>query len=246
MRIREIYQNLDKYEKTAIWVIVIAILIRVYLASIYQVSGDACWQLSNAKFISDNNNFPLFEQFGRSEPFWPPPLFHLISAFVYSIFSNFSLTAADFMIKFVSPFFGSLTLILFFLIAKQLFSNKIALLSLLFLSFIPLHIDYSVFSYVDGTITFLAVLSVYFALKNKFLLASIISGLAILTKYNGIFIIPVIWYIAYIKSKGGTGFVKKFLLISLISVSIGSLWFARNWILLGNPVYPFLTTYLEV
>jgi 4-amino-4-deoxy-L-arabinose transferase-like glycosyltransferase len=242
MSLVEKYKSLDKYEKTAILVIVIAILLRISLAAVYHVSGDACWQLSNAKFISENNEIPLFEQFGRGEPFWPPPLFHIISAFVYGLFSNFSLAAASFMIKMVSPIFGSLTLILFYLIAKQLFSNKVALMSILFLSFIPLHLDYSIFSYVDGTVTFLAVLCVYFALKDKFLLASIIAGLAILTKYNGIFIIPVIWYIAYIRGKGEKAFLKKFLLISTVSITIGGLWFLRNWILLGNPVYPFLNS----
>mgnify|MGYP001155578047 FL=1 len=196
MNLVEKYKKLEKYEKIAIWVLIIAIVLRFSLASIYHVSGDACWQLSNAKFIAENQKIPLFEQFGRDEPFWPPPLFHIISAFVYAMFLNFGKGVADFAIKMISPILGSITLILFFQIAKQLFNKKIALLSLLFLAFIPLHIDYSVFSYVDGTITFLAVLSVYLALKNRLMWSAAVAGLTILTKYNGAFIVPVIWYIA--------------------------------------------------
>lgn len=242
MNLVEKYKKLEKYEKIAIWVLIIAIVLRFSLASIYHVSGDACWQLSNAKFIAENQKIPLFEQFGRDEPFWPPPLFHIISAFVYAMFLNLGKGVADFAIKMISPILGSITLILFFQIAKQLFNKKIALLSLLFLAFIPLHIDYSVFSYVDGTITFLAVLSVYLALKNRLMWSAAVAGLTILTKYNGAFIVPVILYIAYMKNKDKKAFFKNFLTISIISGAIGGIWFIRNWLLLGNPVWPFFNS----
>ena len=112
------FKNLDKYTKLAIIVIIIAVLIRFSLVSVYHVSGDACWQISNAKFIAENNKIPLFEQFGRDEPFWAPPLFHIISASVYMIFMNISKNAADFVIKLISPILGSLTLIFFFLMKQ--------------------------------------------------------------------------------------------------------------------------------
>ena len=105
MNLVEKYKQLEKYEKIAIWVLIIAIVLRFSLASIYHVSGDACWQLSNAKFIAENQKIPLFEQFGRDEPFWPPPLFHIISAFVYAMFLNFGKGVADFAIKMISPIF---------------------------------------------------------------------------------------------------------------------------------------------
>ena len=59
-----------------------------------------------------------------------------------------------------------------------------------FLTFIPIHIDYSVFGYVESALTFFVVLSVYFALEDKALLSALAAGLSILTKYNGIFILP--------------------------------------------------------
>ncbi|MBI2653388.1 glycosyltransferase family 39 protein [Candidatus Woesearchaeota archaeon] len=222
-------------------VIAIAIMLRIALASIHAVSGDACWQLSNAGFIAESKKLPLFEQFGRDEPFWAPPLFHLISAFFYSLFSSFSSGIAEFAIKMVSPILGSLALIIFYKISRMLFDEKISFYSLLFMAFIPLHIDYSVFSYADSTVTFLAVLSVYFALKNKIILSSIASGLAILTKYNGIFILPVLLYIVYTSNKGKEP-AKKLIIFSIISLSIGSVWFIRNWIYLGNPVWPFMNS----
>src|SRR3989338_1794939 len=84
------------YRKIGIVVIVIAIVLRFALASIHNISGDACWQLSNARFMAENKKIPLFEQFGRDEPFWAPPFFHIISAIVYSIFAGFGAGTSEF------------------------------------------------------------------------------------------------------------------------------------------------------
>ena len=234
------FRRMEKYEKYALIVIILGIIIRFSLASMHHVSGDACWQASNAVYMAENNKFPLFEQFGRDEPFWAPPFFHVVTAAVYKIFIGLSKGVADFAIKMISPILGSLTLIIFFMVAKSLFDKKTAFFSLLFLAFIPLHIDYSVFSYVDATITFLAVLSVYFALKKRVMLSAIAAGLTILTKYNGIFILPVLLFIVYKNFKGKGNLWKHALVISIVPVLIGSVWFIRNWIYLGNPVWPFM------
>ena len=47
-------KNLDKYTKLAIIVIIIAGLVRFFLALIYHVSGDACWHFSAGRFIAEN------------------------------------------------------------------------------------------------------------------------------------------------------------------------------------------------
>ena len=200
------------------------------LTSIHHISGDACWHLSVAKFIAEEQKIPLSENLGRDEPFWAPPLFHLFAAFAYSVFNG--------LIKFVTPIFAILTLIFTFLLAKRLFSEKIAFHSVLFMSFIPIFIDYSVFSYVESMLLFFIVLSVYFAVNNRIILASIAAGLGILTKYNALFIIPLLVYIVYKNNK--TSIIKNTLMITLIPLIISSPWLIRNWILLGNPVWPFL------
>jgi len=230
------FKTTDKYTKLSAIVIILFSLIALALASIYHVSGDACWHVSASRFMSEEKKIPLNEGLGRDEPFWAPPLFHIASAFVYSISGNFAGT----MIKFLSPVFAILTLIFTFLIAKNLFSTKLAFYTLLFLAFVPLFMDYSIFSYVESMLTFFVVLSVYFAITKRIVLASIAVGLGILTKYNALFIVPLLIYIIYKNSKNKKIPVKDISIIALLPLLIASPWLIRNWILLGNPIWPFL------
>src|SRR3989338_10086598 len=92
------------YSKWTFYLIILAIIIRFSLAFIYTVSGDACWHLSAARFISEEGKLPLFDPIGRDEPFWSPPLYHIIVASVYNIFSMlFGSNIAGFAVKFISP-----------------------------------------------------------------------------------------------------------------------------------------------
>ena len=232
MKLIKKFNNLNKYAKLTIIVLLIAIIIRFYLVAISTVSGDACWYFSVSKFIGDHNQIPLFQSLGRDEPFSAPPLFHIVASVFYQLFGNIGL-------KLIAPLFGSLTLIVSYLILKKFLNEKASFYAILFISFIPISIDYSVLGYVESMLTFFITLSIYFALNSRFLISGIAAGLAILTKYNGIFVIPVLLYIAY-NHGNKKNLIKNYLAITLIPGIVGIPWFIRNWILLGNPVWPFL------
>ena len=233
------FKNSDNYTKYSVITIIFFSIIVLFLASIYHVSGDGCWHISSAKFISNNLKIPFHEPLGRDEPFWSPPLYHFTVAFIYFNFNSFSHTAANFAIKFVSPIFGILALIFSFLVIKKLSNSKIAFYSIIFLSFFPIIIDYSVLSYVESMLLFFVVLSVYFMINKKPVLSAISAGLAILTKYNGVFILPVLVYLVYRNFEKKES-CKKSTVVIFISLLVASPWLIRNWILLGNPVWPFL------
>jgi len=236
MNIIKNFEKLDKYSRFSVLIIILFSVMVFTLTSIYHVSGDACWQVSAARFIAEEQKIPLNEGLGRSEPFWPPPLFHISSAIIYSI----SGSIGNVIIKFISPVFSILTLIFTFLMVKRIFNTKIGLYTLLFLAFVPLFIDYSVFSYVESMLTFFVVLSVYLAIKNRIILASIAAGLGILTKYNALFILPLLIYIVYKNNKNKSYLIKRLSLIILLPLFIASPWLIRNWLVLGNPIWPFL------
>ena len=235
------FKKLDKHTKDSILIIALFSIIVLSLTSIYYVSGDACWQLSIGRHIGSNFKIPLFEQFGREEPFWAPPLYHFVVAIIFYFFSLFNYNMANTAVKFISPIFGILTLIFSFLTIKKLVSSKIAFYSTLFTAFLPLFMDYSIFSYVESMLTFLVVLSVYFLVNGRILLSSIVAGLSILTKYNGIFIVPVLFYFVYKINKNDKKLLlKNLFIVSFVSLLIPMAWFIRNWLILGNPIWPFL------
>mgnify|MGYP001619482858 FL=1 len=228
------------YAKLSIALIIIIAIIRFAFAAAHTVSGDACWHLSAARFIANENKLPLFEGIGRLQPFWAPPLFHFISAFLYKIFIPISSGLANTGSKLVSPIFGTLTIVVLYMIVRRFFDEKIAFYSMIFINFMPLFLDYSIYSYVDSTAAFFSVLSVYLMLNDKYVISSVSLGLALLSKYNAVFMYPVIFYLAYKITKNKQGIYKKLALVAFLPLAISSIWFIRNLILLGNPFWPFL------
>ncbi len=230
--------KINFYKKLTFLVIILGIIIRFSLASIYSVSGDACWQFSAARFLAENKKFPLLEPLGRLEPFWAPPLFHILASSLFLLFGNFGF--AEFGMKMLSPLFGSLTLIIVYLISKKLFNEKITFYSMIFTAFIPMFMDYGTISYIDSTLTFFVVLSIYFALSDKYIKSSIVAGLAAITKYDGVFILPLLIYITYNNTKDKKLLIKKLFLIVVIPILIVTPWLLRNYAEFGNPFWPFV------
>ncbi|MFH1317224.1 MAG: glycosyltransferase family 39 protein [Candidatus Woesearchaeota archaeon] len=245
----------DKMDKGKYWnyakiILIITIILRVGLALMTHNAGDGCWHLSAARFIALENEFPLNEEIGRDyypehlkQPFWAPPVFHITAAGFYKVFDVFN--AGELGMNLVSALFGSLSLILIYLIAKRLFDEKIAFFSLVFLSFIPIHMYYSALAHTEATLTFFVLLSIYLMLKNKVVASSIFAGIAILTKYNGLFVVPVLLAILCINNKDKIVFVRNAVVSGIISLGIGGIWFVRNWIFFKNPVFPFLESVLR-
>ena len=235
------FKEIDKYTRLSIIVIGLAIIVRFMLVFLYHSSGDACWHLSVSRFIANNLKISLLEPLGR-EVFWEPPIFHIIAAAFYKIFSIFGSGAAEFSMKLVSPVFGSLSLILAFMVIDKFFGKKIAFYSSIFMAFLPINIFYSVISYTESIMTFFVLLSIYLIMKNRYVLASIVFGLSILTKYNAVFSLPLITYLLYKNNKTRKGFLQKFILFGVIAALIFSPWLIRNYIALGNPLWPFFTS----
>ena len=228
------------YSRLSIGIIIIFAVIRLIFAATHTVSGDACWHLSASRFIATENRIPLYEGIGRLEPFWAPPLFHFTAAFFYKIFLPINADLADLGMKFVSPLFGTMTVMLLYLISRRYFNERIAFYAMLFINFIPVFMDYSVLSYVESITAFFSVLSVYFMLKNMHLLSSLSLGLTLLSKYHAVFMYPMLLYLAYNLNKNNKkDLQRKLLIVIFVPLIISSVWFLRNFLLLGDPIWPF-------
>ncbi|WP_287586045.1 glycosyltransferase family 39 protein [Candidatus Borrarchaeum sp.] len=224
---------------TFMLIIFFGALLRFYFAIIHPVSSDATWHLAIAENIVILGHIPQADTF-RHYPFlWHPPLFHLIAAQLYETTSN------ALIMKFLSPIFGVMTLFIAFVFIRYLFRTDIALLTTFFLAIIPLHLYFSVISYVSTAITFLTIFCVFLFLRgisdenHKMLILSGLSfGLSILTKATGFtiaFILLIIFFLYYRKKN-----VKVFnlLLTMVIGLLVGNLWYLRPYIAYGNPFGP--------
>ncbi len=231
------------YVRWAIVVVVLGVLPRFVLAALSHPAGDSCYHLSVARFIAENGRLPFLQPFGISDRlvFSAPPLFHIVAAAVYKFFSLFSLSAAEFAVKMVSQLLGSLTLPFVFLIGRKLYNSRIAFFATLFVAFLPLLINSSVVSFVDSLATLLAAVAAYLILSRRIFLAAVFVGLGLLAKQTMIFMLPIFFFALFASYKDNIKiFFKKSAAVVAIIAVIGLPWLVRNYLLLGNPFWPFL------
>ncbi len=226
---------LKNYKEATIWLIAISFVFRVIITLLTNEGGDPAWHLNIARFVGQNLKIPLFEFLGR-EAFSKAPLFHILGGIFYNIFGIFGEGAAEIGIKMISPFAGTGILIFTYLIAKELTDERTAFFSALFMAFIPINIYLSATGHTEMIASFFFAGAVYYMLKDKIYLCGVFSGLALLSKEFTIMLIPLA--IFYFITKDKKSSLKKSLIVIAIAAIISAPWYIRNYILLGNPVWP--------
>lgn len=117
-----------------------------------------------------------------------PPLIFWLMAISYKIFG-----VNEFAVRFIPAAFGIFSILLTYLLAKQFFEKKVALLSSLLLSLCQFHVKYSRQGMLDVPLTFFILLTLFLFIKGFnsnssasifFILAGISQGLGILTKWH--------------------------------------------------------------
>jgi len=161
-----------------------------------------------------------------------PPLYNYFIALNYKIFGSSHLTAVS-----VSILFGSLMILIVFLLGRELYDDRVGLLAAFFLCIDPVHWICSEKIWMETTMSFFMLLAIYlFVLGQKqkyyLLLSGLSIGLAMLTKYPGIlsFLIVVSYVVAIerpmIKQKG-------FWALCFLSFLVFSPWVIWNWKVYG-------------
>ncbi len=226
-------------KKTIVIIIILtSFLISLSISLTNRISGDGCWHMAASKFIAKNNKIPSFEYIGRTEPFWSAPLFHITNGILYKLDHLIGLDG--FFIRFTLPIASLFCLIFLYLITKKLYNKHIAVYSTFFLAFMPIFLDYSSNYHIAVFLTCFILGSIYFILKDKMMLAGLFFGLAMLSKFNGIFAGFGLLYLLYMKYKRN---LRKYIIFIGASL-IGMLSFLRNYLLYGNPVWPNLRSIL--
>lgn len=211
--------------------LVLGILIRVIFWHVTPVTGDGALHLSIIKFMGDNLAIPVFEEAAGPNPYWYPPLFHLLSAGIYLLTGEPRLSTLV---------FGVLGLFAFYRFTGEHFKKHSAAATAA-LALLPFHIYYSAISYPDSLLFLLSVLAFDRYLthlrdgKRKSLVdAAILSSLAASTHYNGLVVLAAVGAHLLVRNR------RKALAFLVLGALLSSPWYARNYAVFGNPIWPKL------
>jgi hypothetical protein len=139
--------------------------------------------------------------------------------------------------KILELMFGLGCIYLVYLIGKDIFNEKIALLSAFFLAFSPTFLFYSSNMLTGIVSTFFSLLGIYFLIGNKYFLAGLFVSLGFMTRFLQLFVLIVIIFMLFL--------YKKNKLKNIINLSYGFLiilipYLILNIFLYKNPIYPLL------
>jgi len=220
----------DFFKKYDILIIlIIAVISRLLLAfkTVTPILWDAAVYMLNAKwFIGSHVYLELIR----------PPVWPLILSFFYL------LNISDNGMVFVSLLFSALSIVMTYLLAKELFGTKAGIIASLLLMFTPLHIVWSTMSYTEIPASLFLLISLYFLYKGlnneKFQYLSVFfASIAFLTRYPLVLLFPSIIICLWMQKKMN---LKKFLLMTAVFITPVIPWMVYNMLLTESPIFSFV------
>lgn len=215
-----------KGESYLFWLILIlAAGVRLYYSFHYLLS-DEVFNLLAIETLSSKGDFhPYF--------FKHPPLYTLLSAFLYHIIGPYPQLPS-----YLSIFFSVASSVPFYFIAKCLMGRRVAIWACLLLSVMPANVYYSTWIKQDAMLLFFFLWGLYLYLTKRHMLAGLIMGIALLVKEFALFFFPLSFLITLIerKEKGFNvwrGWLITFLLSSFIS-GWWYIWFGKAFYLIAG------------
>ena len=187
--------TLDSDRKTSffndryIWILlIISISVRIYLGFFtYVIKNDSVAFIQNAKYFADGDFLS-----GLRHDFHP--LYSFLMAVLYKAIPDMELSGTI-----VSISFGTLTVIVFYLIGKSVFGRKVSFVSSVVLALHPYAVRFSVDIISESTYFFFFISALglgFFAIVKRkyylFVLAGICTALAYLARPEGIGIIIIV------------------------------------------------------
>ena len=212
----------DRY----VWLLlIISLSVRIYLSFFtYVIKNDSVAFMQNAKYFASGD----FSSALRHDYH---PLYSLIMAVLYKVVPNMELSGTI-----ISVLFGALTVIVFYLIGKNIFDRKISFVSAIILAFHPYAVRFSADIISDSTYFFFFISALglgYFAITNRklflFALTGICSALAYLTRPEGIGIIIIVAFWCTLKDCVKIKVLWKEKLVSLLILVVSFLAFSMPY-----------------
>ncbi len=225
--------TLDSDRKTSffndryIWILlIISISVRIYLGFFtYVIKNDSVAFIQNAKYFADGDFLS-----GLRHDFHP--LYSFLMAVLYKAIPDMELSGTI-----VSISFGTLTVIVFYLIGKSVFGRKVSFVSSVVLALHPYAVRFSVDIISESTYFFFFISALglgFFAIVKRkyylFVLAGICTALAYLARPEGIGIIIIVAGWCILKDLTKFKIVWKEKLVSVLILATSFLVFSMPYL----------------
>ena len=213
----------DRY----IWLLlIISLSVRIYLSFFtYVIKNDSVAFMQNAKYFASGD-------FASGLGHDYHPLYSLIMAVLYKVVPDMELSGTI-----ISVLFGTLTVIVFYLIGKSAFDRKISFVSAIILAFHPYAVRFSADIISESTYFFFFISALglgYFAITNRklllFALTGICSALAYLARPEGIGIIIIVAFWCVLKDFVKIKVLWKEKLVSILILVVSFLVFSMPYL----------------
>ena len=168
--------------------------------------------------------------------FWEPA-----RPIVWPLFLGVVWKIADVVVfgKILGLLFGTGCVYLTYLIGREVFNKRIALVSALFLAFSASFLFFSLKMLSGVPSLFFMLLSVYFFINKRYFLTGLFAGIAFLTRFLELFVFFVILvlFLVYLRKEKKFLMNLSYIFIGFLAVVVPYLIF--NYFIYGNIFYPF-------
>lgn len=234
-----------KHKKILTFVFVLAFALRiifVFLTPIFE-KPDEKGHFEYIKYLAENKKLPVAGHFFSE--YFQPPLYYIITAFIFQFMNIFTQDIWYHVIFFrvISVIFSMITLYLTFKIASLVFKEKDLVIGVVaFAALLPSHINVNSnttnanLSQVFATLIIYLLLKNITKIKNKInLVIGVLAGLAILTRPSeiaSVLTIPLAYLIKYFPNIKKS--FKPIMLVALMVLAVSGWHLIRNFIFYGD------------
>ncbi len=207
-----------------------------------EISNDSlCYQINLPKIFAAEGSFtPLQYDFNS--------YYTMLMNYIYTVGMLFNSVALAKLFHWITGIFSSLALM--FVIHSETKEKDIALFLGTLFWLTPALINIVAATYIDASLTLYTLLGFYLFLRarqiqslNLYFVSGLLFGFAISTKLLALlstFAVGLLFLVDFIKINDKKFILRAFGVFAFALTLTCIYWFIRNWILTGNPVFPYL------
>jgi 4-amino-4-deoxy-L-arabinose transferase-like glycosyltransferase len=215
------------FRKNIIYLIIFLFILAKLLTIPYYklIWWDSAVYIGMGKYIYSFSNAGLWES---SRPIvWP-----LILGFFWKIGFDIVLWG-----RITEIVFGSLCILLTYLIGSKLFNQKIALLASIFLALSPTFFFFNGIMLTEIVSTFFSLVAIYFFIGKKHFASGVFFGIAFMTRYLQLFVLFAVIISILVFNKKNIEYIRRIIIGFVVAIMP---FLILNQILYNNALFPFV------